>query len=454
MHLPTTTHQRRRPAVRHTIALLIPLLVLVGCGGPSAHATGRPTSAPFAVVAATTAIPAPPAPPTLTLAPASTATAIATPTSISRATRQQILTEVWTTVAENYLYADFHGLDWAAVRAEFMPLVDAAASDEEFYRLLGEMVRRLDDNHSRVLAPSAAQREDVLSSGREEQVGIGVSTLPLADALLIQHVFPGSPAERAGLRARDRIVAVDGASYARRDIDGPAGTQVRLTVVRPGETSRDMVITRRLVEGQITPQVRMLPDNVGYLAITTLWVHTMDELSAAALAQLSHGRRLNGLIIDLRRNPGGWRDVLVGLLGHFVRGSVGTFFSRQGDAPLTIGDGAAPDLRGVPLVVLVDGGTASYAELLAGILQHEAGALVVGAPSAGNTETIYSYALTGGARLWVAQEGFRLRDGENLEGRGVQPDQRLSADWTRYSEDDDPWILEGLRLIRAGLDGK
>jgi C-terminal peptidase prc len=368
--------------------------------------------------------------------------------------RQQILAEVWTTVNDNYLYADFHGLNWAAVREEFVPRVERAGSDEEFYQLLGMMIQRLDDNHSRLLAPSAAQKEDVLSSGRDEQVGIGVIALPLADSLLIQHIFPDSPADRAGLRARDRIVAVDGVFYTQADIQGPEGSKVRLTVVRPGETSRDMVITRRLVEGRITPEARMLPGRVGYLGVTTLWVSDMADLAAASLKAMTKEGRLNGLIIDLRRNPGGWRTVLTELLDHFVRGHVGDFFSRQGDTPLEISGDVGPDLRGIPLVVLIDGGTASYAELLAGILQHEASAIVIGAPSAGNTETIYSYDLTGGARLWVAQEGFRLRDGENLEGVGVKPDVTLTQDWTHYSQDNDPWILEGLRIIREGFGGK
>lgn len=438
------------------------VLFAAGCSAQAAQISVRPTVTPITVVSATTAIPAPledvsPAPtsspptatPVLTIPPVEL-----TPTSIPLSTRQQILAEVWTTVNKNYLYADFRGLNWAAVREEFELSVTQARSDEEFYRLLGTMIQQLNDNHSRLLAPSAAKKEDVLSSGRDEQVGIGVIALPLPDSLLIQHVFPDSPAERAGLRARDRIVAVDGVFYTQADIQGPEGSKVRLTVVRPGEEIRDMVITRRLVEGQITPETRILPGRVGYLEVTTLWVNDMADLAAASLDTMTQDGPLNGLIIDLRRNPGGWRKVLTDLLTHFVRGRVGDFFSRQGDAPLEIDGNNAPDLRGVPLVVLIDGGTASYAELLAGILQYEAGAIIIGTPSAGNTETIYAYDLTGGARLWVAQEGFRLRNGQNLEGVGVQPDRTLTQDWTRYSEDQDPWILEGLRIIREGLGEK
>ncbi|NTW00233.1 MAG: PDZ domain-containing protein [Oscillochloris sp.] len=452
---------------KYGIALMGLALLSSGCS--MSQPAVRPTGTPITVVSAATVIPDPPddirpvstslpdVVPSASITPAltpTTAEATLTPTNISLSKRQQILAEVWTTINDNYLYADFRGLDWSAVREEYVPFVEQSSSDEAFYRLLDTMVQRLNDNHSRVLAPSAAKREDVLSSGRDEQVGIGAITLPLADSLLIQHVFPDSPADRAGLRARDRIVAVDGTFYSQANIQGPAGSKVRLTVVRPGEASRDMVITRRLVEGRITPNWRILPGQVGYLEITTLWVNDMADLAAQALDAMSQRGHLNGLIIDLRHNPGGWRAVLTSLLGHFVRGHVGDFFNRQGDTPLKISDGVTPNLRGVPLAVLIDNGTASYAELLAGILQREAGAIVIGTPSAGNTETIYSYDLTGGARLWVAQEGFRLRDGQNLEGVGVQPDITLTQDWTHYSEDDDPWILEGLRIIREKFGEK
>lgn len=446
--------------------------LLAGCAASTAD---RPPATPLTVVLAGTVVPPAPTgapsptrepsptspPPTATPARTPfgtlrTATPKPTPspTAIGLAARQQLFNEVWSTINNNYLYADFHGVDWLAVRAEFEPLVAAAESNEELYGLIHEMVARLGDNHSRFLPPQAAAREDALSSGREEQVGIGVITLPLSDAMLIQHVFPDSPAERAGLRARDRIVAVDGEFYARRDLQGPAGSRVRLTVVRPGTPeARDVVIIRRKVEGRISPSARRLPGDIGYLNVTTLWVSDMAEQVAAALADINAPRPLRGLIIDLRSNPGGWRNVLTGILGHFVRGEAGSFISRKGPTPLKIEAGASPDLRAVPLVVLIDRNTASYAELLAGVLQREAGALVVGEPSAGNTETIYSYELTGGARLWVAQEGFALRDGADLEGEGVQPDVLITLDWTRYSEEEDPGIREARRLLAGQAGG-
>ena len=151
-----------------------------------------------------------------------------------------------------------------------------------------------------------------------------------------------------------------------------------------------------------------------------------------------------------RSNGGGWLYVLSGLLSHFVRGQVGVFFNRDSVRPLEVGPLNGPDLRNVKLVVLVDNETASYAEVLAAVLQHEHNVQVVGTRTAGNTETTYAYTLTDGSRLWLAQEGFRLRNGVNLEGVGVLPDVTVDVDWTHYSEDDDPQLLEALRQLGAG----
>jgi C-terminal peptidase prc len=458
-----------RALAKHVCRALVAAAIaasLAACGARSAAQT--PTGTPVAVVSAATVLPEeaptaavaqvvrPTLAPTSTPQPvlASTPLPAPDPTPLSSTKRQQIFTEVWSTINENYLYADFGGVDWAAVREEFAPRVAAARNDAAFYELLGVMVNQLGDDHSRFLPPRAAQQQDALTSGREEQVGIGVITLPLSDSLLIQHIFPDSPAARAGLRPRDRIVAIDGAFYTQRDIQGPEGSQVRLMVVRPGERSRDLVITRRRVEGRIVPTARRLEGNIGYLSITTLWVNDMDAQVSQALASINGPTPLQGLILDLRSNPGGWRSVLTGILSHFVQGDVGSFTSRKGELPLVIEAGATPDLRGIPLVVLVDAATASYAELIAAVLQRRAGALVIGAPTAGNTETIYSYELTGGARLWVAQEGFVLSDRSDLEGVGVQPDIAQLDDWTRFSEAEDPGISLATQLLTRSAGGK
>ncbi|HWQ15623.1 MAG TPA: S41 family peptidase, partial [Roseiflexaceae bacterium] len=396
--------------------------------------TPPPTRAPTA-----TAAPTPPPPtPTLDVLPLEE--------------RRQIFEEVWRTVKEEYLYADFRGVDWDGLRAVYAERIEAEQSREEFYATMVELVSQLDDNHSRFVPPAAAQAEDIITSGRETRVGIGVVVRPKVDGAFIQLVFPDGPADRAGLRPRDRIVAVDGRPYtlADGDLRGEAGSEVRLSVVRPGAKLRDVVVVRQEVRAHILPYYRRFPGDVGYVAIPTFWANDMGEQVSGALTDLVASGALRGVILDVRSNRGGWGEVLNEVLSHFVRGQVGVFFGRDYVRPLVVAPPAGPDLRGVPLVVLVDGETASYAEVLAAVLQREAGAMVVGTPSAGNTETIYAHTLSDGSRLWLAQESFRLQDGANLEGVGVMPSVLLESDWTRYSEEDDPQLLEALRLLGAG----
>jgi carboxyl-terminal processing protease len=447
-------HDRQR--IWCILLFLIALIVLSSC------VEARPlpeTPAPAATIVLPTLIPS-------TATSIQTGTTNATPIqpSISRplptalpinlpaAERRQIFESVWLTVQENYLYPDFHGLDWDSIHDEYVGRIEAAPTREQFYATLSEMVRQLDDQHSRFVAPSLVPAEDASATGRELTVGIGIVTRFRHDGAFIQIVFPNSPAARAGIRTRDRIIGVDGRPYRLQDgdLEGTSGTQVRLTVVRPGEKARDIVLERQEVLSQIGPYARRFPSDIGYVAIPTLWARDMGEQVSGALTDLRAAGPLRGIVLDVRSNRGGWGEVLNEVLSHFVRGQMGTFYGRDHNRPLVIEPPAGPDLRQVPLVVLIDGETASYAELLAAVLQHEADAVVVGSRSAGNTETIYAHTFDDGSRLWLAQEGFRLRDGTILEDIGILPDIAIELDWTRYSEDDDPQLLEALRILGGG----
>ena len=443
---------------------------LAGCGPQALGELPRAT-APVLVVGAATALAAPTTVllpratsiPTPTLLPTSSPTSVPTSvpttaptvpptaTPVTSSLRRQVFDQVWNIVNENYLYGDFNGLDWQATYDEYLPRVEAAISNDQFYAEVAEMVALLNDHHSRFLPPAAVAIEDTTTRGEEQTVGIGVRTSFEFESGYIRTVFPDSPADYAGVRPRDRIIAVDGRPYTQQDgdIQGVAGSTVRLNIQRPGDKPRDVVLVRQEVQGRISPTYRRIHQTVGYLNIPTLWVNDMDEQVSGAITELVAAGQLDGMIVDLRGNGGGWGHVLSGILGHFVRGPVGTFFDQHTSRVLNVTAPAGPDVRGVPLVVLIDSDTQSYAEVLAAVLQ-ENRALVVGTPSAGNTESIYVYLLRDGSRLWVAQESFKLRGGSNLEGRGVQPDSQVDADWKRFSEEDDPHILEALRLLGAG----
>lgn len=355
------------------------------------------------------------------------ATAVS-PTPIPLAERQQIFSEVWYTVYHYYLYRDFHGVNWIAVREEFRPLIDAAASNEEFYRLLARMVRLLDDEHSRFVGPEDVVTEQTMTVGVERRAGIGVMTMMTDEGLRIRQVYPNSPASLARLLPDDLIVAVDGApctAVSCPSLDGPDRTLVQITVARAGSPLRDLVLRRQSIGIETGLFAQRLTGDIAYLYIPSLWVSTIAEQVSGVLTDMVVERPLQGIILDLRGNTGGWREVMVEVLTHFVSGEVGVFYDRRGQTPLVIPEGSGPHLHHLPIVVIIDHTTASYGEVMAAVIQDVRGGYVIGTPSSGNTETIYAYDLKGGARLWLAQEGFLLRNGTNLEGRGVQPNLLL-----------------------------
>ena len=209
---------------------------------------------------------------------------------------------------------------------------------------------------------------------------------------------------------------------------------------------------RDTIGGEIVPtSSRLKADpNIGYLVISDLWTDDMDTLVNNELRELlDDPTPLDGLIIDLRGNGGGFRTVLQSILSQFVSGDAGTFFNQNEEYSFSISKGPLYDrLKNVPVILQVDKGSESYTEVLSAVLQSQGRAKVVGTSTAGNTETIFPYDFDDGSRLWLAQESFRLPDGTNLEGRGVIPDVVIQDDWTAYTEETDPDILAALKLLK------
>jgi len=490
----------RRRLCRRLLAL--PALALAACSpqlpvvhveppAPSLHAaaSGRPGSAIGASgqsgsaeaaslapsVAARSASAAPsPAPqrllPLPSPAPASPVPAAVTPTpvvpqptptlaALDSTKRAELFDRVWSAVDSHYIDADKGGVDWKAIKAEYRPQALAAASMPIFYDTLTRMVSELGDRHSRFEDPQRAFAQRALASGEDAYVGVGVLTVPVEDGLLVTTVFENSPAAEAGIARRDVVVAVDGrpVSHADTRLGGEQGSPVTLTVRSPDGAERAVTLRCRAVVAHYLPEAYLLPDTrVGYVLIQSFWPQNTAADTTAALERLldQHGE-LDGLIVDVRGNGGGWRTVLEGVLGNFVAGEVGTFFGQNNSYALSVAAGPLRRrLDGVPLVVLVDGETESYAEVFAAVLQAEGRAEIVGAPSAGNTETIFAYDFEDGSRLWIAQEGFRLSNGDDLEGRGVAPDRALEVDWTRFSERRDPHIVAALEMLATTAGAK
>ncbi|MBB6096657.1 C-terminal peptidase prc [Deinobacterium chartae] len=370
--------------------------------------------------------------------------------------RREVFAALTRAIETRYVYPDYGGLDWPATRREFAGRLETAPNDQAFWALMKELVLRLGDEHSEYLTPEEARLEDAGGSGR---VGIGAMIDPDAQGRRVSRVLPSGPAERAGVRRGDLLIAVEGdRCMPPEQVQGLPGTTVHMTFRSPDGRERSLPLVREAAQDRYHPVARRLGQGgrIGYLELQTFTGNVADEVQLRLEELL--GTALNGLIVDLRANAGGFAPQVRRVLGQFVTGAVARRVGRDGSAQEMVAiDGALRDrLEAVPLVLLIDHASASAAELFAGSLQQRGRARVVGTRSAANTEGVSAYDLPDGSRLWLADMDLYLLDGRRLGECGVQPDLEVDPDWTRIGSDQDPVILRAVELLEspASADGQ
>jgi C-terminal processing protease CtpA/Prc len=225
-----------------------------------------------------------------------------------------------------------------------------------------------------------------------------------------------------------------------------------LTFRHLGEAPQTIEITRRGVAGFRPIPACIVPGTrIGYIQLTDFKSFVVDDQIRARLQDMSLDGPLEGLIVDNRLNGGGAGEVVEPTLGFFTNGLLGHFASRDAEKPFTA---VAEDVGGsqsVPLVLLADHDTTSYAEIFTGVLGLSGRATIVGGPTAGNVEILRRYELSDGSHLWMASETFApagLPAGA-WEGVGVQPDVLLRTRWDLFTEATDPALAEAVELLLA-----
>lgn len=375
--------------------------------------------------------------------------------SMPESFRLELFQGVWSGIRDFYVDPETNGLDWDAIGDEYGPLMLQTDNASEIYDVLSEMVGLLDDPFTNFFSPDDLGDPE---SFDPTYGGIGALLDTSAagedsEGLRILYVFDGGSAKDSGISARDRIVAVDGASCARiADIRGPEGTDVTLTVVSPDHGPRDVVLERRRINPVITPVARRLESDpsVGYLRLVSLVGQETIDGVQQALTTFTRDEPVEGLILDLRATDQGAPGVIIELLKPFVSGNVGEFHTRVDNQPIEVEpNDLAEAYADVPLVVLVDEGSEAEAEQLAAILQDQGRATVVGEQTSGETHGANNVDFPDGSLLQIVSFGFQLPDGENLEGQGVTPDVAVEGDWLGFAEAEDPGIVAALDVIAA-----
>ncbi len=324
--------------------------------------------------------------------------------------------------------------------------VDDTEERELVYAAITGMVRSL-DRHSSFLPPRSYQRLREDTEGEFGGVGFELAApLPGASPAypIVSDLIAGSPAARAGLREGDRVVEVDG----RRTVDpgdrtpadrrlrrlgallrGPAGTRIVLAISPAGSSRidrRELVRQRVKVE---TVQWLALPPAIGYIAIRRFQEATAADCDAALRALAARfGRDPRAVILDLRANPGGLYDQAVRVADLFLsRGTIVKVISRGGQTVETETARPPGTWDGFPMIVLVDQGSASAAEIVAGALQDHGRAKVMGLPSFGKGSVQTFLDLEDGSGIKLTTARYYTPAGRSLEAAGIRPDIRVEA---------------------------
>lgn len=379
--------------------------------------------------------------------------------SIATSAQLRILDELIETVGTVYVYPDYNGVDWPALAAQTRQRVGAGIDTDVFYTEMDDLILALGDDHSDFQTPTEVAAASAELAGQNDFVGIGVLAEPFPefDRIALLVVFPDSPAAHEGLRPHDSILEVDGTSVVVGGVAhpewvrGPECSLVILTVQSPGEEPRQVPLVRARFQTSLPIQSELVPTGdsrrIGYIFLPTLFDETIPAQVEQALHDLAP---LDGLILDNRKNAGGSSSVLEPVLGFFTSGTVGDFVSRQARRPFRLTAHPVENSQTVPLVVLVGEGTASFGEIMSGILGDIGRAQLVGETTGGNVEVQHGYSFEDGSILWIAEETFDpLRSDANWELEGIVPDVVAFADWFTFTLETDPAVQAALELLPA-----
>lgn len=314
---------------------------------------------------------------------------------------------------------------WDILQAEYI-LPEQLDAQEMLHGAAAGFVSAVGDPHTAFVEPvrAAIMQEDM--EGAFE--GIGATVEMQEGILTVVRPLPNSPAEKAGIQAGDEILEADGQSLEGMDImeaitliRGPRGSTVRLLVRRDNIEEPFIVsVTRDRIELQIT-ETRMLDGDIAYLSLSEFNAQSARQVRSDLRELLRDNP--NGLILDLRNNPGGYLQMAVDIAGEFLpRGALIVTETQRGERDVDLRVSRAGVALDIPMVVLVNGGSASASEIVAGAIQDHERGILVGEATFGKGSVQQTHSLLDGSTLRVTIAKWILPGGRILNQDGLEPE--------------------------------
>lgn len=308
-------------------------------------------------------------------------------------------------------------------RSYVEPISDQQLLENAIKGMLGEM-----DPHSAYL--DASSFEQLQESTKGEFTGIGVEMGSEDGFIKVISPIDGSPAEKAGMQAGDIIIKVDqesiqglSVSEAAKKIRGPVGSTVVFTVIRTNvEKPLEISITRDIIKS-ISTRHRVIEDSIGYVRIAQFQSETGNDFVKSIQKLRNDTPDLNGFIIDLRNNPGGILQSSVQVVDALIdSGTVVYTQGRLDSSNISFSATDGDETSGLPVVVLINGGSASASEIVAGALQDHRRAVIMGTRSfgKGSVQTILPVGDKKGIKLTTAR--YFTPNGRSIQAQGITPD--------------------------------
>ena len=333
---------------------------------------------------------------------------------------------------------------------------EVPSTEDATHGAIRGMLETFEDEYTVLVEADIAEifAEDL--TGEFQGIGAFVSMREEDGKLEIVSVFTGQPAQQEGLQSGDRVLAVDGESIIGFDlyeaislIRGPEGSEVTLLIERPGDVLEtfEVTITRARIEIPLVSS-EVLDDDIAYVQLTEFG-STATVLVEQALEDVLAQDPV-GVIFDLRSNPGGWLDQAVGVADLFLEEGIILTEREAGGAVQEFRSYSGDLAEEIPLVVLVNGGSASGSEIVAGAIQARDRGVVIGEQTFGKGSVWRPYRLSDGSELRITTALWFLPDGAAIHRQGLEPNIVVGLGDEELEPGEDPQLDRAVEYILSG----